>query len=348
MSETKYKQGRWTLSDLISESKGPAMDAVFTQLEDAVAAFAHVRDDLAAFIDEATFAGVLKQVEGIGYRIQQLNGYAALWLSTQTSHSEALAFRGLIDKVLADAQNRTMFFQLWWKKLDQENAKRLMASAGDLLYYLESLRRFAPYTLSEAEEQVINLKNVNGVNGHVTLYDMLTNDFTYDVEVDGQLKTVTRTEAIVMTRSANPDLRAAAYRAINKVYARHGGVLGQIYSYVVGDWNAENVGMRGMPSAIAARNLVNDLPDDVVDSLLSSAQKNALVYHRYFGLKAKWLDVAKLRRYDIYAPISDVEKTVPFADGATQVLETMRAFSPEIAELAKRVLEENHLDSEVR
>ena len=348
MSETQYQQGRWALSDLIAAPEGPAMDAVFSQLEDVVIAFEQLRETLTSSIDATAFGSALKQAERVGYLIQQFNGYATLWLSELTSQSDALAFRSRIDKTLADAQNRTLFFELWWKELDAENVARLTETSGDLRYYLESLRRFAPYTLSEAEEKIVNVKDVNGVNGHLTIYDMLTNDFTYDVEVNGEIKTVTRTEASVMVRNANPDVRAAAYCALNEVFAEHGGVLGQLYSYVVGDWNAENVAVRGMPSAISARNLINDLPDDVVDALLTSVKKNATLYHRYFQLKAKWLGMDKLRRYDVYAPIGNVDKRVPFADGVKQVLETMTTFSPEMAGLAEQVLAENHLDSEVR
>ncbi|MCK5246764.1 M3 family oligoendopeptidase [Candidatus Bipolaricaulota bacterium] len=348
MSETRYQPGRWALSDLIPAPDGPAMDALFSQLEEAVSDFEYLRDALSPSIEPATFDSALQHAERVGYLTRQLNGYATLWLSELTSHSDALAFRSCIDKTLAEAQNRILFFELWWKELDAENTSRLMETSGDLRYYLESLRRFTPYTLSEAEEKIINIKDVNGVNGHLTMYDMLTNDFTYDVEVDDEVRTVTRTEISVMAHNADPNVRAAAYRALNKVFAEHGGVLGQLYSYVVGDWNVENVSVRGMPSAISARNLINDIPDDVVDALLVSCQKNAALYHRYFGLKANWLDMKVLRRYDIYAPIGDANKTIPFAEGVNQVLETMAAFSPMMAELAERVVAENHLDSEVR
>ncbi len=348
MTDTQYRQGRWALTDLVPVPKGPAMDAVFDQLKEAVAESERLRDALSPSIDATTFGSVLAQAERVGYLSRQLSGYATLWLSELTSQSDALAFRSRVDRTLAEAQNRFLFFELWWKGLDAENTARLIEASGDLRYYLESLRRFAPYTLSEAEEKIVNLKDVNGVNGHLTVYDMPTNDFTYDVEVNGEIKTVTRTEVSVLTHDADPDVRAAAYRALNKVFAEHGGVLGQLYSYVVGDWNAENVSVRGMPSAISARNLINDLPDDVVDALLTSVKKNATLYHRYFGLKAKWLGMDELRRYDVYAPLGDVDKTIPFAEGVKQVLVTMQAFSPEMARLAKQVLAENHLDSEVR
>jgi len=348
MSQSMVGQGRWSLVDLIPHPTGPEMDAVFQHLEEAVAAFEAIRPTLSPDIDPAAFQQAVKHAETVGYVARQLTGYATLWLSEQTSDADALAFRSRVDKTLAGARNRTLFFELWWKSLDEAVAARLLHESGDVRYHLESLRRFAPYTLSEAEEKIVNVKDVNGVNGHLTIYDMLTNAFTYDVELEGETKTVTRTEAAVMVRDADPNVRASAYRALNKVFAEHGGVLGQLYSYVVGDWNAENVDVRGMPSAISARNLINDLPDDVVDALLTACRTNATVYHRYFGLKADWLGVDKLRRYDVYAPIDEVSKKVPFADGVRQVLETMTAFSPRMAELAERVVAENHLDSEVR
>jgi oligoendopeptidase F len=41
---------------------------------------------------------------------------------------------------LAEIENRTLFFSLWWKALDEENAKRLMDASGDYRYYLEAMR----------------------------------------------------------------------------------------------------------------------------------------------------------------------------------------------------------------
>ena len=59
-------------------------------------------------------------------------------------------------------------------------------------YSLESIRRFKPYTLSEVEEKLLNLKDVNGIDALVNLYEMITNHFTFSLEVDGEKKTLTR------------------------------------------------------------------------------------------------------------------------------------------------------------
>ena len=346
MGDRRYEKGRWTLTDLIADEAD--LERAFTDLEGAVAGLELKRPALTESISEETFSEVVASVEKAAYAAQRLQGYAVLRLSEQTGDQEALALRGRVDKTLAAVRNRMLFFDLWWKTVDEGTAQRLLQTAGDVAYYLKVLRRFAPFTLSEPEEKVINVKNVNGAEGLVTLYDMITNAFTYDVEIDGETKTLTRSEVMVYARDPSPERREAAYRALLRVYEERKGELAQLYKYVAGDWHAENVELRGIASAISVRNLANDVPDGVVDLLLEVCRENAGLYQRFFQLKAKWLGLPKLRRFDIYAPIASVSKEYPFTEGAKVVLESMRAFAPQVAEQAKRVLAAGHLDSEPR
>ena len=105
--------------------------------------------------------------------------------------------------------------------------------------------------------------------------------------------------------------RRKAYRELYRVYEQNAPVLGQIYLHRVRDWNAEAVELRGYTSPISARNLSNDLPDAVVDTLLEVCRKNAGLFQRYFQLKARWLGVPSgtLSRYDLYAPLAEFDKT---------------------------------------
>jgi len=351
MVDPAYKAGSWNLEDLIAAASGPEMEAVVSELEQAAEAFESLRDELDSAIDATTFTSILEQVERVRYSAVRLNGYATLWLAEQTSDQEALAFRGRIDRLLADVQNRILFFELWWKALDSDNASRLLETSGDVRYYLESLRRMAPYALSEAEEQIINLKDVHGVQALGSLYDMIANDLTFDVTIDGEEKTLTSPELGVYVRDPNPDNRAAAYQALHGTFGKHADVLGQIYNHIVGNWNDENVALRGMAASISPRNLKNDLPDEVVDVLLETCRKNAAVFHRYFRLKAGWLGIDRLRRYDVYAPIPSETlkpREVSFEEAVDWTLESMRGFSPEMAEMAERVLESDHVHSQVQ
>ena len=84
------------------------------------------------------------------------------------------------------------------------------------------------------------------------------------------------------------------------------------------------------------------------DTLLQVCQENTTVFQRYFELKAGWLGLDTLRRYDIYAPLGASGKTYPFDEAARMALQSLDDFSPLLADHARRVLTDGHLDSEIR
>jgi oligoendopeptidase F len=348
MSTETFELTRWSLTDLLPASHGPEFDQVVGELERAVADLESHRDRLSPDIETGQFLSLVDLVSQIAALSARLQAYGYLWFSEDTQEQQALAFRGRVEKLLTGVQNRILFFTLWWKGLDDEPATRLQAASGDYAYYLDSLRRFKPHTLSEPEEKVINLKDVNGAQGLVTLYEMITNAFVFEVEIDGQLQKLNRSELMVYAYDPRPEVREAIYRELYRVYAQEGTVLGQIYQYLVRDWASENLELRHFASPIAVRNLVNDIPDPVVDTLLEACQANAALFQRYFRLKAGWLGVDKLRRYDIYAPLTESEKTFPFDEAAEMVLASLEDFSPAMAGHARRVFAEGHMDSELR
>ncbi len=348
MNDPTFEQTRWSLKTLLPATKGPELDQILADLEKAVAQLEAHRDRLATDIPEATFLHLMALLEQITTLQNRLDTYSYLWFAEDTQNQDALAFRGRMEKLLTDVNNRTLFFTLWWKGLDDEAAGRLLAVSGDNVYYLESLRRFKPHTLSEPEEKIINLKDTNGIEALVTLYEMITYRFTFHLKVDGELKELTRSELMVYTRDPSPDLRAAAYQEQYRVYSEQATVLGQIYQYIVRDWASESLSLRHFSSPIAVRNLSNDIPDTVVDTLLKVCRQNAALFQRYFRLKADRLGLDKLRRYDIYAPLSDSNKRYAFTEAVNLVLDSLNTFSPTLAGHARRVFADNHLDSEIR
>jgi len=344
MAEDAFVQMRWSLADLLRGTSGPGLDALVAEMESAVTRLETSREALSADLPEEQFAGLVASFETIQAIVARLGSYGELWFAGDTQDQDALAFRGRMDELITGVQNRVLFFTLWWKGLDEAAAQRLLPASGDAAYYFEALRHFAPHTLSEPEEKIVNLKDVNGVQALITVYDMITSGLIFRLEVDGEIKTLTRGELMTYVRSARPELRAAAYQELYRVFGEQSGVLGQIYQHVVRDWASENLHLRSFDAPIAVRNLRNDIPRAVVDTLLEVCRRNAPVFQRYFRLKAGWLGLPKLRRYDIYAPLADVERSIPFSRGAQMALDSLGAFSPDLAGYAQRVLIEGHLD----
>lgn len=344
-----YQQTRWSLNDLLPSGDGAAIDAEFEQIQKDVSAFAETnRPLLNEAISSETFLSIIHQIEAINRRAYHLYGYASLSFSADTQSQTAQTLMGRMQQFVAEMQNQLLFFELWWKQIDEQNAARLMENTGDYLYWLEEMRHFKKYTLSEPEEKIINIKDVSGSRAINRLYDSITNRYTYKLTIDGEEKELTRGELMVYVRQADPELRAQAYQELYRVYGSDAPILGQIYQSLVRDWSNENIQLRGFASPISVRNLANDIPDEVVETLLDVCQRNSHVFQRYFRLKARWLGMERLRRYDVYAPVAKSDKTYSFADAAQMVFGSFNEFDPEFAQLADRVFAQNHLDSEVR
>jgi oligoendopeptidase F len=343
-----YTQSAWSLSDLFPAYDSPQMKAGFDELDGKVVEFEAMRPSLSPDMLEIVFLNVIHLLEAISRVANRIASYASLRFSSDTQDQVVQAFKSDVESRMAIISNRTLFFSLWWKSLEDAAAERLMAGSGDYRYWLEEMRHFKPHTLSEPEEKIINIKDVTGANAMVNLYNMLTNRYIFHLEVEGETKELTRGELMVYVRSYDPALRAAAYKELYGVYGQDGTILGQMYQTLVRDWHNENVDMRRFSSPLAVRNLANDIPDDVVDTLLGVCQDNISVFQQFFRLKARWLGMERLRRYDVYAPVVKTDKTYRFDQAADMVFDAFQNFEPRVAELVRRVFEQNHLDSEIR
>ena len=351
----------WDLSGLLPddpEANGSgatpspaAIEERLAQVEKDVAAFEALREELTAQMELEKLISAMQQYENITTQLYRLAAYGSLWFSSDTQSPDALTYTNRIHQVMAEMQNRMLFFGLWWKDLDDEHADALLPDAGayaDYRHFLQELRLFKPYMLEESSERIINVKDTNGIDAVITIYSMLTNRLEFELEVDGELQRLTRGEVMAHVYSPDPDMRAAAYQSIHKVYKEEAAILAQIYINRVRDWHNENVTLRSFDSPIAVRNLTNDIPYEAVDALLEAARRNAPLFQRYFSLKAKWLGMEKLRRYDIYAPLAGSSREVPYEDAVALVLNTFKRFDLDFAGKAQRVFNDNHIDSEVR
>ena len=343
-----YTQSRWTLKALLPDDSPETIDAAFKALERRIKAFERWRAKLKPSLSTKDFGQLLDAYEVMLREAYRISGYASLRFSADTQDQVAQSLRARVNDVMARAQNQTLFFSLWWKKLTDAQAARLMKGTGSRRYFLEEMRHFRKHTLSEPEEKVVNLKNANGSAALESLYEQITNKYLFPFEIDGETKQLTRDVLMVYARHPDPALRERAYQSVLGVYGENGPLLASIYAALVRDWRIENVDLRKHKTPIAVRNLANDLPDKVVETLLRVIHKNRGLFQRYFKLKAGWLGLPKLRRYDLYAPLSKSDKEVPYNDAVEMVLTTFNEFSPKLGALARQVFDDGHVDAEIR
>jgi len=344
----QFGQRAWDLSELLRERTTDFVGERLERIEQLVTQFEGRRPDITRELSPEEFAAIIDDYERVVEEMVVVGAFGSLWFAADTQSEAALTYRNRVEQRLAEWQNRILFFTLWWKDLDDETADRLLPDDRDRRHFLFDLRRLKPYTLDETSERIINLKDTNGIEAVLTLYSMLTNRLEFHLEVDGLREDLTRDGLMSYVHSPKASVREAAYRELYRVYSSEAPILSQAYVNRVRDWRAENVALRGMSSPIAVRNLANDVPDEAVTALLDVCREHAPLFQRYFRWKASRLGQKRLRRWDLYAPLADSDQRIEYGQAVELVLDTFRGFSPRFGELAARVFEDDHVDSEMR
>jgi len=278
----------------------------------------------------------------------RLSGFASLAFAQDTQDQKAQAFMARMNEEMADLGNELLFFEIWWKELDGEDAAPLAGVLPDFAYWLNRTRAFRPHTLPEPEEKIINLKNTTGGDALIALYDSLTNRYRFRPPGPEGAADVSRDELMVHVRDADPGVRAEAYRELYRVFGADGPILGQMYQTSVRDWRVENIRLRRYESPIEVRHKANDLPEAAVAALLRTAKERAGLFGDFFRLKARVLGLSKFRRYDIYAPLAEDRRRIDFQTGFEEVLAAFNDFSPHFRNLAARVAEADRFHARPR
>ncbi|HJT09177.1 MAG TPA: M3 family oligoendopeptidase [Candidatus Nitrosotalea sp.] len=345
-----FKQGKWNLNELVTDPFSPSFKRKLQEIEFKVKAFEKNKKNLSSNISEKKFFAMLRSLEEIIEKFSVVSGYASLEYSSDTQSDKITSLLTKMRKFGADIDNKTLFFDQWWKKqIDEKNAHRLMQNAGELQEFLRHKRTLAKYSLSEPEERIINTLDVTGHSALVKLYDKITNAFQFTVKINGKTRTYTREELTQLVRSPSAKTREIAYKSLLSTFDKNKGVLGEIYQNIVLNWKDECIQIRGYSSPISVRNIGNDVNDKTVESLISVCRDNADVFRKFFLLKARLLKMKKLRRYDLYSPIQKKEeKRYTYDKAVKMVLQTLNSFSPTLGEFARKVFVEDHVDSQIR
>lgn len=340
-----YTLGSWNLDGILA---GQTLEQLISDARHSADAFAEIRPSLNSKMTKSEFGDILYNLEVIQEQLARIGGHTSLIYAQDTQSEEASALKTRINQIASEIHNDILFFDLWWKRdVDSDNADRLAKSSGDLADMLLHKRRLAKHSLKEGEEQIINLLDVTGASALVKLYDMITNAYTYDVPIRGEQKSLSREELMVYVRDVDYATRKAAYDALLDRYSQSRNILGEIYHNVVLNYRNEFVSLRGYNSPISVMNAGSNIDDSTVDALLKVCSQRADTFQQYFVKKASILHMKRLSRYDVYAPMMDLDKSYTYNEAVRMVLDTFYKFSDIVGDYAKSVFDKDHVHSQL-
>jgi oligoendopeptidase F len=341
---------RWDLSDLLDKSNPNAASEALDSMEKIVKQIESWKKRLRQNMSAKNFIELFKLINRFKTERKRIKTYSELKLYENMSNLESVEFNNRVEEMLTDFDNRLLFFRLWWKDVDSKNAQRLMSSMGkDFHHELRCMHN--DDLLSGPEEKTIAVKDLAGFYALPQIYDSLTTNMTFRLKVGGKIKYLTTEEIEEYRYSSNPALRKAAYTEYFGGFKRSFiQSVAYIYQVIMRDLIAEETKLRNHKKPRLYLDNVDNVPDELVEKMLSVIRKNASVFQRYFTLKAKALKLKKLRRYDIYAPFPKPAsmRKFSFEEAKELVLGAFYSFSPAFGDAAKKIFDSKHVDAQSR
>ena len=332
---------RWDLTPLF-ETSDAARSALATALDDSRSFRADYRGRVAD-LDAAGLAGALERLNSLENRLSRIASYSGLRMSVNISGEDERDISAAVDQGLVEAQNLLRFFELEWIALDDERAAALIAASEveRNRHWLRSIRRFAPHTRSESEEDML-AEREPAVSAWSTLFDQVTSSL--QIPFEGADRTID--EVLSFVRDERRETRIAAYEALFGALQPHLSTQAHVYDTIVGDRLAMDR-VRKHSHFRAPRDLQNELPPEAVDAMLDAVERHHPIAHRWWRHKAKLLGVPRLALADQYAPIGE-SRRFTYDEATELVASSLARFSPRIEQVARDLYADGRMDAEPR
>jgi len=324
------KEVIWNLEDLYAHPGDPSLQEDRAECRKESEAFCRAYRGRVANLNAEELHRAVSRLEVLQERSRRLLSFSYLYFSTRTQDSTASALWQAHVEFAAALHRDTLFFEVEWNGMPEAAARALLEHPASASYrhYLEKIRRYQPYTLTEPEERILAEMEPVGASAWGKLFDKVLGRLRFGVEA--------RTQSEVLGDLYHPirENRRRAAMDLSEGLQSVLPVLGHVFNTVLLD-KAVTDRVRRYPHWLRERNLENEADDDVVKALIDAVVSRYDQVNRYYRMKRNLLGHEELVDYDRYAPLPHAPTGAFRWDEAAEiVLSAFGRFSREMREIA--------------
>ena len=329
---------KWDLTPLYTNDAGWEED--FAKLQKSYEEVAGFRGRLGE--SAAGLAKCLEFEKGIDLLVDQLNQYAALSVSGDSSNAEALSREARLDSLLVRVGEAFSFISPEIQEIHDEKFEAFLANPtlADWTIPLRKLRRRKKHTLSAAEERLLALGS-SAVRGHSETFSQLTNvDMLFGKlkDEDGNERELTQSSFSSFLQQRDPAVRKAAFHQFYKEFSEHRFTLASSLANSVRA-DVFYARARNYPSAREAALFADDVPTTIYDNLISTVRGNLDALFRYFELRRRVLKLEEIHHYDTYVTmVGNVKTNVSWNEAVERVMSSLTPLGTEYTETLRHGL----------
>lgn len=334
--------------DIDSILDGRSIDGLFDAAESSATELADLRGRVGT-LNAGQLADAMHSMATVMDLLARAAYHPMLSFSTDTSDPARGAAMAHSQQRATQINTMLIFFELEWAAADDEHVAGII---GDnrldfCRHHLEQVRLERPHLLSEAEETVLADKAQVGGAAWVRLFDELTSAIEVDVPGEHGGPGVSLMEALSLLSHPDRSIRQQAAEGVTAGLAPGLRTRAYVFNTLLLDKSISDR-QRGYNTWISSRNLANEASDESVNALIEAVVSNYSLPQRWYRLKAKVLGIDKLADYDRMASVADTEREFGWDEGVSIVRDAYNSFSPELADVVGRFLDEPWIDAPVR
>ena len=338
----------WRLEDLYPARDAPQLKRDLDWAAGEAKAFRAEYAGKVAALDGAALGGAIQRYEKLDETLARIMSYASLTYAGNVSDPAIGKFFQSMQEKVNEISSGLIFFKLEITKLDDAAIEEKKGAAPALARYspwLRDARAFRDHVLADEMERLLHDKSVAGRAAWTRLYDETLAKLRFKVRG----KMLTEAEALHLLGDRNRSVREAAAHSLAGVFAENIRLFAHVTNTLAKDKEVEDK-WRKFPRPVSERNLLNQVEDSVVDALVAAARESfPRLSHRYYALKARWLNLGKLKYWDRNAPLPAApERVIPWRDARETVLAAYGRFAPDMATIGRRFFDEGWIDAAVR
>jgi oligoendopeptidase F len=346
--ETGAEGVRWDMSLL-----APSEEAMRERLDGAVAeADAFVErwpEERIAAIEAPGLAGLLEELGNLKAARKEAENWTMMSIWTDSENPAVLDVQAWVNDRLPRLDDAIRHFELAWLTVSDERAQQLAAddAVSRDRHYLLSLRRFAPFMLSAAEERVLSARDSSAEAAWKSLRDRTLGALvtTFDDGTGGREWPLAELESARRSHE-DRDVRRRALQATTELLDPVRPVLAQSYDSLVADRLAVDR-LRGHRDPMEPTNLMNEVDGSVVENLLAAAEAHTPLAHRWLRTKARLMGLEQLDSIDFSASALEAPM-LPWEDARRMVVEMFAGVSLTIGDEAEKFFTGRRIDAEPR
>ncbi|MBI29647.1 MAG: oligoendopeptidase F [Pelagibacteraceae bacterium] len=337
----------WNLNDIYKGINSQKINKDLLKIKKLSKNFEKEYEGKVKELDPNKLLKAITKIEIIDEMICKILSYAHLLFAEDMQNEKNKIFFQTIKEKVTKYHSSTIFFNLELNLIEEKKMNRYLNSIKLKKYknWISNSRMFKKHQLSKDLEKILQDKNITSSLAWIRLFDEMMASMRFPFEG----KNLLSTEIFNYLSDSNSQKRKNAAQSISLTLKNNINIFTSISNNLAKD-KSINDDWRNFNNSVSSRNLSNLVEDEVIDSL-SKSVKNYYpkLSHRYYYLKAKWLNKKQLSYWDRNAPLPFyLNKTYSWKEAKEIVIESYGSFSNEMSKIVEIFFEKSWIDAPVR